>query len=79
MNRNRAALEKLYENLRLTCYQFPNFLSDIENEYYVKTETDKKIMESIRGSLKNCIDNSFESANLLYTILNYENDLDEGS
>jgi len=70
MDRNRLALEKLYENLRLTCYQFPNFLSDIENEYYAKTDSDKELMNSIKDSLKNCIDSSFNTANLLYSILN---------
>ena len=72
MNRNKQALEKLYENLRLTCYQFPNFLSDIENEYYAKTESDKNIINSVRESLKTCINNSFDTADLLYRILNDE-------
>jgi hypothetical protein len=79
MDRNRLALEKLYSNLRLTCYQFPSFLSDIENDYYVKTESDQKILKSIKDSLKSCIDNSFDSANLLYSILNNENEFNEGS
>jgi len=73
MDRNRLALEKLYENLRLTCYQFPNFLSDIENEFYAKSDSDKKIIQTIRGSLKNCINNAFDTANLLYSILNEDN------
>ncbi len=70
MDRNRLALEKLYENVRLTCYQLPNFLSDIDNEYYAKTDSEKKIISTIKNSLKNCIDSSFEAANLIYTILN---------
>ena len=76
MNRNRHALEKLYENLRLSCYQFPNFLSDVENEFYAKNESDKKIINTIRETLKSCIDNSFDATNLLYTILNDEEEDD---
>lgn len=75
MDRKRLALEKIFENLRLSCYQFPNFLSDFENEFYPKSESDKKIIKSIRSSVQTCIDNIFDAANLLDQILNEEDEL----
>jgi hypothetical protein len=79
MDRNQLALEKLYENLRLVCYQLPNFLSDIENEFYPKTESDRIIISSIKNSLQKCIDNIFDAANLLCEILNDEDEMSEGN
>jgi len=74
MNRNRQALEKLYENLRLVCYQLPNFISDFENEYYAKTDLDKKISEAVQESLKTCLSDVFDSADLVYNNLCAEDD-----
>ena len=74
MNRNKDALNNLYENLRLVCYQFPNFLSDFQNEYYAKTDLDKKISEAIRVKLKTCLTDTFNSTDLVYNIINAETD-----
>ncbi len=74
MNRNRQALENLYENMRLVCYQLPNFLADFENEYYAKTDLDKKISEAVQESLKTCLSDVFDSADLVYNILCAEDD-----
>jgi hypothetical protein len=74
MNRNQIALDKLYENLRLVCYQFPNYLSDFENEYYAKTYLDKKISETIKETLKTCLADTFNSTELVYNILNSDDD-----
>ena len=79
MDRNRLALEKIYKNLRLGCYQFPNFLSDFENEFYPKTESDRIIISSIRNSLQKCIDDIFDTFNALCEILNDEDDLNVGN
>jgi len=74
VNRNKDALNNLYENLRLGCYQFPNFLSDFQNEYYAKTDLDKKISEAVKDSLKTCLTDTFNSTDLLYNIINAETD-----
>lgn len=74
MNRNKDALNNLYENLRLVCYQFPNYLSDLENEYYAKTDLDKKICEAVKEKLKTCLTDAFNSTELVYNILNSDDD-----
>ena len=74
MNRNKDALNNLYENLRLVSYQLPNFLSDFENEYYAKTDLDKKISEAVKQKLKTCLANTLNSTDLVYNILNSEDD-----
>jgi len=74
MNRNQISLEKLYENLSLVCYQLPNYLSDFENEYYAKTDLDKKISEAVKDSLKTCLADTFNSTELVYNILNSDDD-----
>ena len=74
MNRNKDALNNLYENLRLVCYQFPNYLSDFENEYYAKTDLDKKISEAVKEKLKTCLADTFNSTELVYNILNSDDD-----
>jgi len=74
MNRNKDALNNLYENLRLVCYQFPNYLSDFENEYYAKTNLDKKISGAIKETLKTCLADTFNSTELVYNILNSDDD-----
>lgn len=74
MSRNQNALNNLYENLRLVCYQFPNYLSDFENEYYSKTDLDKKISEAVKEKLKTCLTDTFNSTELVYNIINAETD-----
>ncbi len=74
MNRNKDALNKLYENLRLVSYQLPNFLSDFENEYYAKTDLDKKISEAVKQKLKTCLADTFNSTELVYNVLNSDDD-----
>ena len=74
MNRNKDALNNLYENLRLVSYQLPNFLSDFENEYYAKTDLDKKISEAVKQKLKTCLADTFNSTELVYNVLNSDDD-----
>ena len=74
MNRNKDALNNLYENLRLVCYQLPNFLSDFENEYYAKTDLDKKISAVVKQKLKTCLADTFNSTELVYNVLNSDDD-----
>jgi len=74
MNRNKDALNNIYENLKLVCYQFPNYLSDFENEYYAKTDLEKKISEAVKEKLKTCLANTLNSTDLVYNILNSEDD-----
>ncbi len=74
MNRNKDALNNLYENLKLVCYQFPNYLSDFENEYYSKTDLDKKVSAAVKEKLKTCLADAFNSTDLVYNIINAETD-----
>jgi len=74
MDRNQDALEKLYESLQLTCYQFSNYLSDFENEYYARTDLEKKIREAITEKLKTCLADAFNSTEFVYNILNFDVD-----
>ena len=72
MNRNQSALNNLYETLRLVCLQFPNYITDFENDFQPRTELDKKISSAIKESLKTCLDGVFTSTDLLYNIVNAE-------
>ena len=71
---NRDALNNLYENLRLICLQFPNYITDFDNDFQQRTELDKKISAAIKDSLKTCLDGAFSSTDLLYNIVNAETD-----
>ncbi len=71
---NQDALNNLYENLRLICLQFPNYITDFDNDFQQKTELDKKISAVIKDSLKACLDGAFASTDLLYNIVNAETD-----
>ena len=74
MRTNQDALNNLYENLRLICLQFPNYITDFDNDFQPKTEFDKKISAAIKDSLKTCLDGAFTSTDLLYNIVNAETD-----
>ena len=71
---NQDALNNLYESLRLVCLQFPNYITDFDNDFQSKTEFDKKISAAIKDSLKTCLDGAFTSTDLLYNIVNAETD-----
>ena len=71
---NQDALNNLYESLRLVCLQFPNYITDFENDFQLKTEFDKKISAVIKDSLKTCLDGAFTVTDLLYNIVNAETD-----
>lgn len=74
MTRNEDALNNLYENMRLVCYQLPNFLSNFENEFFVKSNLDKQIFEVVRESLKTNLADSYISYELISNIINAEDD-----
>ena len=73
---NKYALNGLYENLRLVCYQLPSFLNDFENESRIKTELERKISVKIKESIKNSISSVFDSTELVYKLLNAEEESD---
>ena len=73
---NKDALNSLYENMRLVCYQLPNFISDFENEFRNKTDLDGKILDSVKESVKTCMSVAFDSTELIYKLINAENDLE---
>ncbi len=73
---NKDALNSLYENMRLVCYQLPNFISDFENEFRNKTVLDGKILDSVKESVKTCMSVAFDSTELIYKLVNAEDDLE---
>ncbi len=72
--RNEDALNNLYENLRLVCYQLPHFISDFNNEFLINTETDKQINEAIKELLKTNLADAFISSELIFNLINAEDD-----
>ena len=74
MNRNKDVLNNLYENLRLVCYQLPHFISDFDNEFLIKTEPDKQIFEAISESVKTNLADAYITSELIFNIINAEDD-----
>ena len=73
---NTDILNRLYENLRIICYQLPNFLSDFENEFTSKTDLDRKVLDTVKEAVKGCMSVTFDSTELIYNLLNAEDDLE---
>lgn len=65
-------LNKQYQNISLLCYQLTHFISDFDNEFQSRNESDKLIKNSITELLKTLQDDAFISAELIYEILNAE-------
>ena len=72
---NIEALNKLYESLKLLCYQFPNFISDFEIGFIKKSEIEKLIFNQVQAELKICLSNLFNTSDLIFNIINSD---DEG-
>lgn len=72
----KLALEKLYNNLRLVCYQLPCFLSDFENDCFIKNDIDKQTSNKIKQSIKKSISTIYDSTELVYNLLNSEEESD---
>ncbi len=65
-------LNKQYQNISLLCYQLTHFISDFENDFLTRNESDKLIKNSIKELLKTLQDDAFTSADLIYEILDAE-------
>lgn len=65
-------LNKQYQNISLLCYQLTHFISDFENDFLTRNESDKLIKNSIKELLKTLQDDAFISADLIYEILDAE-------
>jgi len=73
---NKGALNSLYKSMCLICYQLPNFLSDFENEFSNKDDLDRKILHSVKETIKSCMSVTFDSTELVHNLVNAEDDLD---
>lgn len=62
-------LNRQYQNISLLCYQLTHFISDFDNEFQSRNESDKLIKDSISELLKTLQDDAFISAELIYEIL----------
>ncbi|MCZ2223869.1 MAG: hypothetical protein LC122_09595 [Chitinophagales bacterium] len=65
-------LNKQYQNISLLCYQLTHFISDFDNEFQSRNESDRLIKDSIKELLKTLQDDAFTSAELIYEILDAE-------
>lgn len=65
-------LNKQYQNISLLCYQLTHFISDFDNEFISRNESDRLIKNSIKELLKTLQDDAFISAELIYEILDAE-------
>ena len=74
MRTNQDALEKLYSNVNLICNQWTHSTSDFENEFSIKSKLDKQISESVKESMKTCLADSYISSELIFNIINAEDD-----
>jgi len=72
---NIETLNKLYESLKLLCYQFPVFISDFDIGFIKKSEIEKLVFNQVQTELKICLSNLFNTSDLIFNIINSD---DEG-
>ena len=72
---NIETLNKLYESLKLLCYQFPVFISDFYIGFIKKSEIEKLVFNQVQTELKICLSNLFNTSDLIFNIINSD---DEG-
>lgn len=71
---NTEALNNLYESLKLLCYQLPHFMSDFDNEFTKKSETEKLVFNKVQAGLKICMADVFNTADLVFNVINTEDE-----
>ncbi len=71
---NIEALNKLYESLKILCYQFPNFISDFEIDFINKSETEKFVFSKVHADLKVCLSDLFNTSDLVFNIINSDDE-----
>jgi len=74
MRTNQDVLEKLNSNVNLICNQWTHFISDLENEFSIKSKLDKQTSEAVKESLKTNLADAFISSELIFNIINAEDD-----
>ena len=72
---NLETLNKLYESLKLLCYQFPVFISDFDIDFIKKSEIEKLVFNQVQTELKICLSNLFNTSDLIFNVINSD---DEG-
>ena len=72
---NLETLNKLYESLKILCYQFPVFISDFDIDFIKKSEIEKLVFNQVQTELKICLSNLFNTSDLIFNIINSD---DEG-
>lgn len=73
---NAETLNKLYESLKLLCYQLPHFISDFDNEFSKKSETEKLIFNKVQEELKICMADVFNTADMVFNIINLDDEVE---
>lgn len=73
---NIEILNKLYESLKLLCYQLPHFMSDFDNEFLKKSEIEKAIAYRVQEELKSCIADVFNAAEIVFNIINSDDEVE---
>lgn len=71
---NIETLNKLYDSLKLLCYQFPNFISDFEIGFIKKAEIEKFIFSKVQIELKICMEDVFNTSDLVFNIINSDDE-----
>ena len=71
---NAETLNKLYQSLKLLCYQLPHFISDFDNEFTKKSETEKLIFNKVQEELKSCMADVFNTAEIVFNIINSDDE-----
>ena len=71
---NLETLNKLYESLKLLCYQFPIFISDFDIGFIKKSESDQLVFNKVQSELKNCMLDIFNTSDMLFNIISSDDE-----
>ena len=71
---NIETLNKLYESLKLLCYQFPVFISDFDIGFIKKSESDQLVFNKVQSELKNCMLDIFNTSDMLFNIISSDDE-----
>jgi hypothetical protein len=76
---NIDTLNKLYDSLKLLCYQFPVFISDFDIGFIKKSETEKLVFDRVHTKLKNCMTDVFYTSEIVFNIINSDDETELNS
>jgi len=71
---NIETLNKLYESLKLLCYQFPVFISEFDIGFIKKSESDQLVFNKVQSELKNCMLDIFNTSDMLFNIISSDDE-----